>query len=222
LRHKGHEVWVWIALDAKTKVIAAVQFGPRRQALAHALIHALRQLLEPSCVPLFTSDGLDLYSYALTAHFGRWVHAAGEQKRIWQVNAELPYGQLKKTYRRRKLVKTERRMRWGALDAFKANLKAQGIAGVLNTAFVERVNLTIRRGIAALQRRSWSTTQTQRSLEAHFQWWRGYYHFIRPHASLREPWAKPRARRGKRIPQAYRKRTPAMAVVELLSFPLAA
>ncbi len=34
-----------------------------------------------------------------------------------------------------------------------------GLNGRLNTAFVERVNLTIRRGVAALTRRTWSTAQ---------------------------------------------------------------
>jgi IS1 family transposase/transposase-like protein len=230
LRDKGHEVWIWIALDAKTKVIASAHLGPRTQAMAHALIHALVQVLA-GCVPVFTSDGLDLYGYALTAHFGEWVLAARAKKRQWQVSAELLYGQLKKSYRRRKLVKTQRRMRWGSWDRFHAKLKEQGMSRVLNTAFVERVNLTIRRGIAALQRRSWSTMQTPRSLEAHFQWWRGYYHLVRPHGSLRERRAELRARGGKRAPQRYGKRTPAMAVgvtdhqwsvVELLGFPVAA
>jgi IS1 family transposase len=231
LRDKGHEVWVWVALDARTKVIAAVQFGPRTQVLAHALIHTLVQVLAPGWVPPFTSDGLNLYGYALTAHWGRWAQAAGQQKRQWQVSAELVYGQLKKSYRCRKLVKTERRMRWGTWEAFHAKLKAQGLSHVLNTAFVERVNLTIRREIAALQRRSWSTTQTQQQLEMDFAWWRGYYHFVRPHGSLREALAEPQRRGGKRLPQRYEKRTPAMgvgvtdhrwAVVEVLSFPAAA
>lgn len=231
LRDKGHEVWIWIACDAQTKVMAAVQVGPRTQILAHALLHALVPVLAAGCVPLFTSDGLDLYFYALTAHFGQWIQVAGEKKRQWQVAAELLYGQVKKSYRRRKLTKVERRIRWGSREAFQAKLQALGLSRTLNTAFVERVNLTIRRGIAALQRRSWSTTQTQRHLELHLQWWRAYYHFVRPHGSLRERLAAPRARRGKQRPQVYQKRTPAMAVgitnhrwgvVELLSFPLPA
>ncbi len=122
-------------------------------------------------------------------------------------------------------------MRWGTWEAFRAKLQALGVSRTLNTAFVERVNLTIRRGIAALQRRSWSTTQTQRPLELQFQWWRAYYHFVRPHGSLRERLAEPRARCGKQRPQVYRRRTPAMAVgvtdhrwsvEEVLSFPLPA
>jgi hypothetical protein len=147
------------------------------------------------------------------------------------VKAQLLYGQLKKTYRRRKLVKVERRMRWGTLEAFNAKLKEEGLGRVLNTAFLERINLTIRRGIAALQRRSWSTTQTQPSLDLYFQWWRVYYHFVRPHGSVLERLPEPRVRGGHRILQRYRKQTPAMAVgvtdhrwtvTEVSSFPLPA
>ncbi len=126
------------------------------------------QVLALGCVPLFTSDGLDLYFYALIAHFGRWGQRAAERKRQWRVAAELVYDQVKKSYRRRQLAKVERRMRWGMLEMFQAKLQALGMSRTLNTAFVERVNL-IRRGIAALQQRSWSTTQTQRHLELHFQ-----------------------------------------------------
>ncbi len=231
LRNKGHEVWIWDACDAQTKIIAAAHMGPRTQLLTYALIHTLTQVLTPGCVPLFTSDGLDLHGYALTAHFGKWLQETGRVKRQWVVAAELLYGQVKKSHRRRKLARVERRMRWGSLETFQAKLTAQGLSHVLNTAFVERVNLTMRRGLAALQRRSWSTTQTQAHLEAHFQWWRGYYHLVRSHGSLRAQLAEPRARRGKRLAQRYQKRTPAMAVgvtdhrwtvIELLSFPVAA
>jgi hypothetical protein len=46
---------------------------PRTQHVAHSLIHSLRRLLAHDCLPLFTSDGLNLYFYALTAHFGQWL-----------------------------------------------------------------------------------------------------------------------------------------------------
>ena len=68
-------------------------------------------------------------------------------------------------------------------------------------------------------------------LREHIEWWRGYYHFIRPHESLREELSQPRERGEQRIPQRYRQRTPAMAagitghrwsVREFLSFPLVA
>jgi hypothetical protein len=66
--------------------------------MAHRLIHALQQSLAPGCIPMFTSDGLNCYFYALTAHFGTWREEScrGRNVRRWQVAAGLIYGQVKK------------------------------------------------------------------------------------------------------------------------------
>ena len=102
-------------------------------------------------------------------------------------------------------------MRCGTFEDFRAALIKLGLSGRLNTAFVDRVNLTVRRGVAALARRTWATAQEAPSLLAQLEWWRGYYHFVRPHRSLRVPLAQPIERGGRRVPRRYRQRTPAMA-----------
>ncbi len=135
----------------------------------------------------------------------------GHRKRQWQVAAGLLYGQVKKTYRRRHVVRVRRRMRCGTLAAFQAALRKLGLSGRVNTAFVERVNLTLRQSVAALVRRTWSTAQDVPQLLLHLEWWRGYYHFVRPHAALRVALAQPQERGGRRVPRRYRQRTPAMA-----------
>lgn len=92
-------------------------------------------------------------------------------------------------------------MRCGTHEARRTALTQLGLSGCLNTAFVERVNLTVRRSVAALARRTWSTAQEAPQLLAHLHWWRGYYHFVRPHAALRVQLIQPRARGGNRRPQ---------------------
>ena len=87
-----------------------------------------------------------------------------------------------------------------------------GFSGRLNTAFIERVNLTVRHGVSALARRTWATAQQSPHLLAQLEWWRAYYHFVRPHYSLRVAFLGPRERSGTRQAQCYRQRTPAMAV----------
>jgi len=120
-------------------------------------------------------------------------------------------------------------MRLGTEDALKAALQGLGFSGRLNTASIERVNLTVRHGIAALARRTWATAQQSPHLLANLEWWRAYYHFVRPHQALRVALVQPRARGGKRLAQRYRQRTPAMAAGkthrrwtthEVLSYPL--
>ncbi len=102
-------------------------------------------------------------------------------------------------------------MRLGTEDALKAALQGLGFSGRLNTAHIERVNLTVRHGIAALARRTWATAQQSPHLLAHLEWWRAYYHFVRPHASLRIALVQLRERGGKLVAQRYQQRTPAMA-----------
>jgi IS1 family transposase len=213
LRSCTQVLWLWLAIDPLTKIIPVLHLGPRTQNTAHMVIHSLRQLLAPGCLPLFTSDGLNLYFYALTAHFGHWlvVHRRRWKVRQWQVAAGLIYGQVKKSYRRRKLERVTHVMRLGTGAALKGALQGMGFSGRLNTAFIERVNLTVRHGVAALARRTWATAQQAPQLLAHLQWWRAYYHFVRPHASLRIALAQPRERGGKLVAQRYHHRTPAMA-----------
>jgi hypothetical protein len=90
----------------------------------------------------------------------------------WQVEAGLIYGQVKKSYRRRKLVRVSQVMRLGTEEALKVALQRMGLSGRLNTAYIERVNLTVRHGVAALARRTWATSQQAPQLLAHLEWWR--------------------------------------------------
>jgi len=209
LRSSQHVLWLWLTIDPCTKILPVLHLGPRTQHMAHLVIHSLQQLLAPGCLPLFTSDGLNVYFYALTAHFGTWreERRRGRNVRRWQVEAGLIYGQVRKSYRRRKLVRVSHVMRLGTEDTLKVALQGLGLSGRLNTAFIERVNLTVRHGVAALARRTWATAQQSPHLLAHLEWWRAYYHFVRPHAALRVALVQPQARGGKRLAQRYRQRT---------------
>jgi IS1 family transposase len=177
LRHKADVLWVRTVCDPVTKLMPVVQVGPRTQAMAHSVVHALTLVLAPGCVPVFTRDGLNLYFYALTAHLGEWGADPATGKTKWHVSPSLLYGQVKKSYRRRKLHCVERLMRLGDLEQLTQRLQGLGLSGSLNTAFVERLNLTLRHALAALSRRSWATAQLTSELLARLEWWRPYYHF---------------------------------------------
>jgi len=169
LRSAKQVLWLWLAIDPCTKILPVLHLGVRTQNAAHIVIHSLRRILAPGCVPLFTSDGLNVYFYALTAHFGHWCEVA----------PELIYGQVKKSYRSRKLARVTPVMRLGTEAALKVILQGLGHSGRLNTAFIERAPLTVRHAIAALARRSWATSQRASQLLAHLEWWRAYYHGCR-------------------------------------------
>ena len=213
LRSCSQVLWLWLVIDPCTKILPVLHLGPRTQNAAHTVVHSLRHILAPGCLPLFTSDGLNLYFYALTAHFGQWrdVGCRGRKVLRWQVAAGLIYGQVKKSYRRRKLVRVTHVMRLGTEDALTAAFQALGFSGRLNTAFIERVNLTVRHAIAALARHTWATAQQSPQLLGHLEWWRAYYHVVRPHASLRVKLVQPRERGGNLAAQRDLQRTEALA-----------
>jgi hypothetical protein len=89
--------------------------------------------------------------------------------RRWQVAAGLIYGQVKKSYQRRKLVRVSKVMRLGTQAALQAALQGLGFSGRLNTVFIERAPLTVRHGVAALARRMWARAQQSQHLLTHLE-----------------------------------------------------
>jgi hypothetical protein len=166
------------------------------------VVHQLRQRLAADCLPVFRSDGLNHSFYALTAHFGYWVAGIGRRARQWHLAAGLLYGQVKKQYRHHKIIRVTYVMRCSPRDALRTALVGLRLSGRLNTAFVERLNLTIRHSIAALARRTWATLQETPQLLVHLECWRAYYHFVRPHGSLRQALRQPIARGAGASPNA--------------------
>jgi transposase-like protein len=79
LRSATQGLWLWLAIDPCTKILPVLQLGPRTQTMAHLLIHSLRESLAPGCLPLFTSDGLNLYFYAALRSF--WTLAPSGSER---------------------------------------------------------------------------------------------------------------------------------------------
>ncbi len=182
LRSHTQALWLWLAIDPRTKILPVLQLGPRTQHMAHRVIHSLRHRLAPGYIPLFTSDGLTLYFYAPLGScwpLAREARRRGRIVRQWQVAAGLISGQVKKSSRGRKLVRVTHVMRLGTEDALPASFQRMGFSGRLNTACIERVNLTVRHARAALARRTWATAKPAPQLLAHLEWWRAYDHGCR-------------------------------------------
>ena len=99
---------------------------------------------------------------------------------------------------------TAQEMKYLTDDDVLARLREVGLRPLIQTAFVERVNLTFRQSVAALSRRTWSYAQSERHLLLHCEWFRLYYHLVRPHESL--------ALEVPGLQRRFRSRSPAMAL----------
>lgn len=168
IQKDDQDLWVWVATDVKTKLIPVMQVGGRSQAMAHGVVHELKRRFSAGCVPVFSTDGLKHYFYALTAHFGKWEVGDGK-KAAWVLASDFVYGQVIKHQRRRRTVEVERRFLWGNKDQYKGRLKEAGLSGRINTAFVEQVNLTIRQCVSKLTRRTWGPSRYGTELIEHLE-----------------------------------------------------
>jgi IS1 family transposase len=149
--------WVWTAIDPVTKLLLTVDVGERTRAMAQRVVHQVVQVLAPGCVPLFVTDGFKEYTTALLTHYGQWVQPARQRaqgpapKPRWMPLPQLLYAQVVQTVRRQCLVRVHHRVVFGTLETVKAVLAPLGCQ--INTAFIERLNLTLRHHVAAVGRR---------------------------------------------------------------------
>ena len=207
--------WVWTAIDPESKLLLSVQEGDRTLAMAQAVLHQIVQLLAPGCVPLFLSDGNPNYLPAIVSHFGHWVQLPRRQARgpapkpRWMPLPELLYAQVIKTMRCRRIVEVKRQVVIGTQAAVDQVLAACG--WLINTSFVERLNLSLRQRVVAIRRRSASPCKSGDGLSHQLALFHAYHNFVLPHASLRQPLPVPEATHGKGSAKQWRPCTPAMA-----------
>ena len=194
VKRNSERVWLWTVVDAKSKVLLVMHLGGRKKQDAQTFIHRVKEKLATGCLPVFTSDGLRMYFYALTAHFGSWHRPFRARKDHWQVDENLMYGQFRKVRKGFRITSIYTIVQWGERQAIKQALQAFELTGKIQTSFVERLNLTLRELTAPLSRKTWSMAFDEAHLLLHVEWVRSYYHFARPHMSLKEEMSNGRKR----------------------------
>jgi len=207
--------WVWTAMDPESKLVLVIDVGDRTLAMAQRVVHQVAQVLAPDCAPLFLTDGFREYMTALLTHYGHWTQPPRRQttgpapKPRWLPLPNLLYAQVIKTVRRRRLVRVRHRVVFGTLEAVQQVLAACGWQ--INTAFIERLNLSIRQHVAAVGRRVTTLCKGEDGLHQQLALYHVYHNFCLPHTSLRQPVPQPEPTRGTGSAKRWQPRTPAMA-----------
>jgi len=98
---------------------------------------------------------------------------------------------------------------FGTSEAIHSTLRALGQK--INTAYIERVNRTIRAHVPGLGRREEGLAKTEAGLRRRGVLFIGYYNLCLPHTSLREPLPRPIPTKGNGSAKKWQPRTPAMA-----------
>ncbi|HEX9898114.1 MAG TPA: IS1 family transposase [Candidatus Methylomirabilis sp.] len=165
--------------------------------------------------PLFTSDALRHYAPVLLEVFGLWQRPTptgmpGRPCHPTRIpHPLLGYAQVEKHRQGSRVVDVNRRVIFGAPDEVLARAqglrRSNGRKGTINTAYVERHNLTLREENGRLSRKTLAFSKKRRELQHQLDFWRAYANFVRPHRLLRAP-----APSGSG-PRRWLPRTPAMA-----------
>src|SRR2546429_2009277 len=207
--------WVWAAIDPESKLLLTIDVGERTLAMAQRVVHQVVQVLAPGCVPLFLTDGFREYLTALLTHYGHWVQPPRRQatgptpKPRWMPLPALLYAQVVKTVRRRRLVRVSHRVVFGTLEAVQQVLAVCGWQ--INTAFIERVNLSMRQHVAAVGRRVNTLCKGEDGLRQQLALYHVYHNFCLPLAGVRQALPLPEPTHGTGSAKQWRPCTPAMA-----------
>jgi len=196
--------WGWTAICPISRLVPVVQVGLCTQAAANATVHELRARVDETSHPIFLTDGLMSYYFAITAHWGSWILNEATAKSEWQVDPAIRYAQLYKHKVRRKLIDTEAVGLIGDLSEIDRLLRQLGFSGKIQTSYVERLNVDLRNDIAALARRTNALMRSSKQLSQVMTLWQGYHNLCRPHRSLK-------LRKTVQPDAKLRGRTPAMA-----------
>ena len=209
------DTWVWVVFDPVNKLVLSLLVGEREEEQAVGVLNQLKARLVAGCLPLFTSDQLPQYLKALLRVFGRWVQPQrrGERGRFPNPRPEAPDDLLYATVNKQKqnghLVSVTRQVVLGDPAAIAQKLEAIRPGLKINTSFIERFNLTLRHLVSRLRRKGLTFSKKRKYLVWHLQLATAYYHFVRPHGSLRQRLDEPSPTRGS--PKLWQPRTPTMA-----------
>jgi transposase-like protein len=165
-------VWGAIAKERDTRLIT--------QVVQH--VRAAARTGQPL---LWAVDGFAAWPKAILKVFRDPIHTSKRGRPRLEVWAELHIVQVVKQYRGRRLSGVQRRLVHGCLGCAEAVMQATQVGlGVINTAYIERLNATFRTWLPALTRRSRTPAREVAHLETAMFWMGGVYNFCRMHTTL--------------------------------------
>lgn len=169
LQGRKQQTWVFASIDVWSRLWPATLVGSRTYRNTRRFVRSIADTRRGGGTPLITTDGFKFYAPTIRHVFGLGCVLAQVIKKI----------------KRNRVVRVGTKLivgsEWRLADA----LEESEDSTKLNTAFIERLNLTIRQGCAYLRRRSPCHARKKRTLTDHLELFRCFYNFVRPHSALR-------------------------------------
>ena len=206
---KGYKqvAWMAMAIMVPTRLWLGGVVSPRRD---HKLTDHLLRLVRTCCLPLAAllvcCDGFAAYPGSIYRAFREKVpNPYGMGRTRLEAWPQILIGIVNKHRQEKRVVKVTREMLQGLLEQAVAVLQATGGGKTLNTAFIERLNATMRERLATLTRRCRHASHRPQMVQAGMWLVGTVYNWCLPHRELSRRQAKRQGKRGEILI------TPAMA-----------
>jgi hypothetical protein len=185
VKTQGGIVWMALAMMVKTRLWLAGEVRTHRDLpLIRGLIERVRRCARPHPL-LFGTDGLCSSIRAIRETFRDPVQTGAQGRPRLRPWRNLCIAQVVKRYVQRRVVDVERRIIAGTPARVEPlRRRAQG-DGVINTAYIERLNATFRERLASLTRRGRALARRPLTLQHGMYLIGTVDNFCPPHASLR-------------------------------------
>jgi transposase-like protein len=169
IARKARPAWVLVAIEVWSRLWSSSVVGRRSYGNLTRLLRDTIRRSDFVDLPLITTDGFQYYQAAIRRLLGR----------------ACVYGQVVKSWRKDRVTRVARKLVIGSRGQLERALRNSEDSSSLNTAFIERLNLTIRQGSAYLCRRTPCHARNRDCLDDHLELLRSYYNFVRPHRALK-------------------------------------
>jgi transposase-like protein len=167
-------LWLWGAISWE-----------RDTALVEPVIEHVRAAAQPGQPILFAVDGFKAYVTCILKVFRDPLHTGKRGRPRLIVWENLHIVQVVKQRLGRRLVSITRRLAHGSMAQAEELMQQTQVAlGRINTAYIERLNATLRTWMPALVRRTRTPSGARTQLEAALFWTGCVYNFCHVHATL--------------------------------------
>ena len=162
-------IWVLTLLEVWSRLWVSAVVGRRSYRNVRAAFGTAIQRGEFKGRFLITTDGFEPYVWTVA----------------FMLSLVCVYAQVIKTRRKDRVIKVERRLIYGTIEQLEEALFHSEDSSTINTSFIERHNLTVRRGNFYLHRKTASHAREPKHLGGSIALQMCHYNFIRPHSALK-------------------------------------
>lgn len=171
------DFWTFTAIHPVSKLLFAHVTGKRITENAIKLLHLIKKRLTSATFYL-TTDGNDMYINALNSVYSNLNNG------IMEFPTGLCYAQVIKDFKKSKCSGIQKKIILGKPHEIEAWLERSEVSSQINTAFVERSNLTFRQHNKRIERRTQGFSKIKEYFNHQINLTISYYNFCLPHLGL--------------------------------------